>query len=304
MAKVRTVLGDVDPSSLGVTYGHEHVSFNPLLDRGSDFIRIEHSRSFEELSRFRLAGGSALVDATVAELGRDPTGLRDLSKASGIHVVAACGHSSQEWWDGALDLQLRSDLELVEEFVSDLTDGIGDTGVRAGIIKIGTSMDEVTNTEGRIIKAAAAAQRATGAPITTHTTAGTMGLEQIRRLYLAGADLSKVCIGHLDRRLVIEEHLEIAGTGVYLGYDQVSKEKYASDANRAQFLSRLVDAGFGDRVILGSDLARRSDLAAWGGSPGLTHLATSFVDLLGQHGLDPEVERFLIENPRRFLAWA
>lgn len=102
----------------------------------------------------------------------------------------------------------------------------------------------------------------------------------------------------------MEEHLDIAGTGVYLGYDQVSKEKFAADADRAQFLSRLVDAGFGDRMILGSDLARRSDLTAWGGSPGFTHLAITFVALLGQHGLDPEVERFLIENPLRFLAWA
>ena len=303
MSAVRTVLGDVDPAVLGITHGHEHVLFNPVIDRGRDFARVEHSLALEELESFRSVGGSALVDATVEELGRDPGALRHLSRQSGVHVVAACGHTAQEWWNGALDLNSMAEIELVEGFVSELTDGIGDTGVRAGVIKIGTSFNEVTETESRVIAAAAAAQRATGAPIVSHTTAGTMGLEQVRLLERAGADLTKVCIGHLDRRLVLEEHLEIARTGVYLGYDQISKEKYEADTVRAEFLRRLVEAGFGDRVILASDLARRSDFPAWGGSPGLTHLITSFVPLLVAHGLDTETDRFLIHNPRRFLAW-
>ncbi len=304
MPAVRTVLGDVDPLLIGVTYGHEHVLFNPILGRGNDFIRIDHARSLEELSRFRLAGGSAMVDATVAELGRDPTGLYDLSEQSGVHLVLACGHTSQEWWDRALNLHLRSEKELVEEFVSELTDGIGATGVRAGIIKVGTSLDEVTDTEARIIRAAAAAQQETGAPITTHTTAGTMGVAQARLLEAAGADLSKVCIGHIDRRLVFEDHLELARTGVFLGYDQISKEKYVTDADRAAFLERMVDAGFGHQVLLACDLARRTDLQAWGGSPGLTHLMTTFVADLRDRGLGAEVGGLLVENPRRFLAWA
>lgn len=303
MPGVRTVLGDVDPLSLGVTHGHEHVLFNPILRRGTEFVRTEHPQSLDELHRFRSVGGSALVDATVTELGRDPSGLYDLSKQSGIHLVAACGHTSQEWWGGDLGLHLRSETELVEEYVAELTDGIGITGIQAGVIKVGTSLDEVTDAEARMIRAAAAAQQVTGAPITTHTTAGTMGLDQVRRLDEAGADLSKVCIGHLDRRLVIEEHLEIARTGVYLGYDQISKEKYAEDAKRAELLARLVDSGFGDRVILASDLARRDDFEAWGGSPGLTHVTTSFVPLLRKHGLDAEAERFLVDNPRRLLTW-
>lgn len=303
MSAVRTVLGDVDPASLGITHGHEHVLFNPVVDRGPDFVRSEHEPGLEELERFRSAGGSALVDATVDELGRDPSALWHLSTQSGVHLVAACGHTAQEWWDGALDLDSMAENELTDEFVSELTEGIGNTGVQAGVIKVGTSLNEVTETEARVIAAAAVAQLATGAPIISHTTAGTMGLEQVRLLERAGADLSKVCIGHMDRRLVLEEHLEIARTGVLLGYDQISKEKYAADATRAEFLARLVEAGFGDRVMLASDLARRSDLPAWGGSPGLTHLINSFVPLLRARGLDGEIDRFLIENPRRFLAW-
>lgn len=304
MPAVRTVLGDVDAASLGVTYGHEHVFFNPVLDRGSDFVRTERAPALEEVNRFRSVGGSALVDATVAELGRDPAGLRHISEGSGVHIVAPCGHTAEEWWEGALDLDRRSETELFEEMVTELTEGIGGTGVRAGIIKVGTSWDEVTDAEARIIRAAARAQQATGAPITTHTTAGTMGREQVRLLDQAGADLAKVCIGHLDRRLVLEEHLEVAGTGVYLGYDQISKERYAPDENRIELLARLVEGGFGDRVILAGDMARRSDLPAWGGGPGLVHIATSFATLLRRHRLGSEVDRLLVDNPRRFLAWS
>jgi 5-phospho-D-xylono-1,4-lactonase len=121
------------------------------------------------------------------------------------------------------------------------------TDVRAGVIKVSSSLDRVTDPEARVIRAAAAAQRETGAPITTHTTAGTAAMAQVRALERAGADLSHVCVGHLDRRLVWEDHLELARTGVFLGYDCVGKEQHQPDAERVRFILRLVEAGHGWR---------------------------------------------------------
>jgi 5-phospho-D-xylono-1,4-lactonase len=148
------------------------------------------------------------------------------------------------------------------------------------------------------------AQRESGAPITTHTTAGTGALEQSDVLAEAGADLSHVCIGHVDRLLDEALHVELARRGVFLGYDCVSKEQYAPDAERVDLIVRLVEQGHGRQILLSGDLARRGYLEAWGGSPGYRHLLESFVPRLRAAGLDEEtVQALLVDNPSRFLAW-
>lgn len=302
---IRTVLGDIPPERLGPTHGHEHVLFSPAPRFGGDLQRTEEDRAVTELSAFREAGGRGLIDATVEELGRNPAALARVSAEAEVHVVAATGHTAQEWWWERSEPATLSRDALVEEMRTDLTEGIDDTDVRAGIIKIGTSLDRITEAETRVMEAATIVHRETGAAITTHTTAGTVALEQALFLLEARVDPARLCIGHIDRRMVWDEHMAVARTGVYLGYDQICKERHDPDLTRAEFVARLVEEGFGDRILLGSDLARRGDLIAWQGAPGLPYLLTSFVPMLEEQGLaDEDVSRVLVENPRRFLAWA
>ncbi len=143
-----------------------------------------------------------------------------------------------------------------------------------------------------------------GAPITTHTTAGTAAIDQVRLLDTAGADLDHVCIGHLDRRLVWDEHLELARAGVFLGYDCLTKEQYQPESERVRFILRLCDAGFSDRICLSGDFARRRYLSAWGGSPGYRYILEEFIPRLRREGLDDRHARALvIDNPARLLVW-
>lgn len=301
---IRTVLGDVPGDSIGPTHGHEHVLFQPVANSDPDLSRTDESRAVAELRAFRSVGGSALVDATVSELGRAPAVLQRISMQSGVGVISATGHTSEDWWDESTQVGADNFDRLTERIIADLVDGMDGTEVRAGIVKVGTSLNRITNSEARVISAAAAAQKETGAPITTHTTAGTAALDQIRALREAGADLTRVCIGHLDRALDWDTHLEIAQFGVFLGYDQISKQRYEADTVRARFIARLVNAGFGGQVLVSSDLARRSDLSAWGGEPGLDHLLKSFVPLLEAEGVaENDIRRILVDNPRRFLSW-
>lgn len=307
MPLVRTVTGDVSAGSLGRTYCHEHLVSHPgehFTGGDADLVLDDEQRALEELERFREAGGGAIVDCTTEELGRDAEGLRRLSERSDVHVVAVTGHITPQHWTGVVPVEQRGEDELVQRFVSDLTRGMDGTEVRAGAIKIGTSEGEILPAEHRVIRAAAAAQRATGAPITTHTTAGTVALEQVEALDEAGADLSHVCVGHLDRRLLWEEHLRLAQTGVYLGYDCLGKTKYQPDEERIEFIVRLVDAGFGDRICLGGDMARRSYLEAWGGDRGYRWILEDFVPRLRGAGLSgAAVDDLLVGNPARHLTW-
>lgn len=294
---VRTVLGDLDPSTLGTTYCHEHLITRPAASFGDDLRLDDEDRAAEELGLFRVAGGSAIVEVTTAEFGRDVSALSRLAERTGVTIVATAGHVSEEYWRGVLDLEERSEGDLVAEYLADLSDG-------AGIVKAGTSLGGPTEAEAKLLRAAAGAQREAGAPITTHTTAGTGALEQTDILADAGADLSHVCIGHVDRLLDESLHLELARRGVFLGYDCVSKEQYALDSDRAKLILRLVEHGHGGQILLSGDLARRSYLEAWGGSPGYRYLLERFVPRLLSVGLDEEtVQRFLTDNPARFLAW-
>ncbi|HEX2030253.1 MAG TPA: hypothetical protein VHL78_02475, partial [Actinomycetota bacterium] len=292
-------------SNLGITYTHEHVLARPAGDwaRGdTDLVLDDEERAAGELEAFRSVAGGTIVDATTAELGRDAEGLRRLAQRTGVNIVASTGHVCEEYWRGALSLP--SERQLAERFISDLTRGFDGTEVRAGVIKVGSSLGGPTETERRLIRAGTAAQRATGAPITTHTTAGTGAIEQVRALEEAGADLSRVCVGHLDRRLVWSEHLAVAETGVFLGYDCIGKEQYQPDAERVRFILRLVDEGFGGRILLAGDMARRRYLRAWGGGPGYPYIAGEFADRLRAAGLDDtSVRRLLVDNPAGFLAW-
>jgi 5-phospho-D-xylono-1,4-lactonase len=307
VGQIRTVLGDISPHDLGPTYCHEHLITSPgprFLAAGSDMLLDDEEKSRRELDAFHSVGGRGLVEVSTAEFGRDASALRRLSAATGIHVVCSTGHVSEEYWRGVLPIDLGAVEGWEQEFESELTEGIGPEQVRAGVIKVGTSRDGPTEAEERILRAAGRVPAKTGAPITTHTTDGTAGREQIRILTDAGAQPSKICVGHLDQRLEWNAHMEIAQTGSFLGYDSISKEKYGSDERRLEFVSRLVDEGFGDRILLSGDMARRSYLESWRGGPGYKNIIETFVPALIARGLDEwAANALLVENPANFLAW-
>jgi 5-phospho-D-xylono-1,4-lactonase len=305
-AFVRTVLGDVPPSEIGLTLTHEHLLTEPAarLQDGGDLLLNSPGRAIAELDLFRQAGGSAVVELTVAEFGRNPVELRRVSEAAGVHVVAATGHVTPEYWDGVVDVDSMSEDQLLAEMVRDLTVGFDGCTVHAGIVKAGTSCGRVTPAEERVLRAAAKAQRLTGAPITTHTTAGTMAAEQAEILLDAGADPRRVCLGHLDRQLDVDLHSELAKAGFTIGYDGMSKDWYTPDAQRVDAVRQLVQSGLGDRVCLSGDLARRSQLVSWGGGPGYTYIPWRVVPWLRRAGLDDEqIAQITVDNPRRLLTW-
>jgi phosphotriesterase-related protein len=303
----QAVGGRVAARELGPTYCHEHLLTSPaprLAGPDRDLVLDDEARAAAGLRDFRAAGGRTLVELTAPEFGRDPRGLRRLADATRVTVIATTGHVCTEYWRGVLDVDSWSEARLTDDMLGDLLSGMDGTDVRAGLIKAGSSLDEVTPAEERVLRAAARAQCATGAPITTHTTAGTAALDQVRILERAGADLDHVCIGHLDRRLDWPTHQELARRGVFLGYDCISKEQYQPDALRASFVARLVEAGHGHQVVLAGDLARRRYLPAWGGGPGYGYILGPFVDMLRRAGLGEAARRaLLVDNPARLLAW-
>lgn len=301
MAIIRTVRGDIAPETLGVTYLHEHL-YGKSLKPGSDpdLTLDSEAAAAHELMLFKLAGGQALVEMSPGDYGRNPLVLRRLSETSGIHIISVTGYIKGASADPLVED--KSINEIADAMIHDVTEGMDGTDIRAGLIKAGSSLNKITPNEEKIFRAAARAQRETGASISTHTEAGTMALEQVELLRSEGVLPEYILIGHTDRKLDWNYHLAIAHTGVTLGYDQFSKEKYYPDNLRVEFVVRMVKEGFGRQIAVSGDLARRSDHVSYGGGPGYTFILWRILPWLRKQGLTAEdIHMLMVETPRRLL---
>ncbi|MBW6454568.1 MAG: hypothetical protein K0A98_01670 [Trueperaceae bacterium] len=323
---VRTVLGDVAPEELGLTLGHEHLIARPGRDvTDPDLTLDDEDAAVRELASFRAAGGGAVVEMTTVDYGRDVAALRRASRASGVHVVAATGFNKGRFADpivarhddDAIVAWMVAEVRLgamayvpVEEVALAPGGGGPDGGdggaVRAGLIKAATGSGGPGALERRVLDAAVAAHRATGAPIGTHTERATWALEQARHLVDGGVPPHQVLIGHCDFRPELAYLLELAATGVHIGLDQFAKAKYLSDEARARLVAGLASEGRLRQVILSGDLARKSYWPAYGhpGATGFAHVPRTVAGLLRAEGLtEADVDVVLRENPRRWLSF-
>jgi predicted metal-dependent phosphotriesterase family hydrolase len=305
-----TVLGPVPADELGFTHSHEHLVAHPpaaLLERDPDLDLGDPVAVLEDLEAFRRAGGGTVVEMTTVDYGRDPAALAGLARRSGVHIVAATGFNRDkycaEYCEG-VDPGL-----LAERQVQDLTVGCGPEGARAGVIKVATGLDGASAPERAAIRAAGLAHRATGAPVFTHTEAGTFSREQLELLGAEGVEPTAVSLGHMDRNPDLELHTELAAAGAFLSYDHVPKPKYATEDVAIELILGLHERGLAGQVLVGGDFARRSLFRGYGGEPGLGYLAEVFAPRLraaaGRCGADGEqlVEAVFHHNPRRALAW-
>lgn len=316
MTFVRTVLGDIDPSELGITYAHEHL----VIDGGRP---VEMEPEFDlgdvdamatEVSAARALGLRSVVDAMPCDAGRNVAKLAELSRRTGVHIVAPTGlHHDRYYgpthWSARITIE-----ELAELFALDVTDGIDAydyagpvvrrTAHRAGVVKVAGSVGGPSARDRRVFEAAAESNRQTGVPILTHCEAGTGALEQVRLLGDLGVDLSHVALSHVDKVVDRGYHRELLSSGAFAEYDQ--SFRWGSAANGTLRLLRwMVEDGLDDRIVLGMDAARRRYYRVHGGGPGLVWLLDGFSEAMAGAGLDGIVRRRLfVENPARLFAFA
>jgi predicted metal-dependent phosphotriesterase family hydrolase len=309
MAHVQTVLGPIDPSSLGVTLPHEHTQITlwHVPDRW-DYWQLTRDEPviLEELAAFRSAGGSGLVDLTVAGVGRDPEWLARIASSSGLHIVMGCGWYRGAYYPQEARIDRRSVDDLADELVREATDGVGATGIRPGIIgEIGTDKPWVSAPEERVHRAAARAAKRSGLAITTHGVLSAVGLDQLRIFEDEGVDPARVVIGHADSYPVLEHHLAILERGANVEFDFLGMSFNAverqGEPRVIALLCDLLSRGHADRILLSQDVCNDAQLQRYGGN-GYTYLAATFLPRLRTAGVsDAEIETITVANPRRIL---
>ena len=307
MGKIETCRGPIAPDALGVTLAHEHLHVH------SDGMALTFPRVYDHdaivdaavarVQDVAALGAQSLIDLTVLGLGRDITIARDVAARVPVHIVVATGAYFFDQLPGYF--RGRPMEALAEQFVLDITEGIAGTSIKAAVLKCPTDAPGVTPDNDKLLRAIARAHRDTGTPISTHTHAGLhRGRDQVRIFEAEGVDLSRVVIGHCGDSDDMDYLVEIAATGAFLGMDRFGYDANLPLDRRVKAIVDLCDRGHAGQIVVSHDYCCHIDWFPHEiAHPSMTYLFTEVLPALRAGGLDDAtIERFLVHNPRRFLA--
>jgi len=314
MPTINSVLGPIDTAGLGFTLSHEHVLVTSagIGNVYPEFIDREATvaAGVAQLKQAYAEGLRTIVDVTTLDLGRDMGVMEQVSRESGVQIVCATG----TWLDVPRAFLTATPDAIAELYIREIREGIESTGIKAGIIKVANDVEGVTEGGELILRAAARAQKATDVPISTHTWApGRVGEQQVRIFEDEGVDLNRVYVGHSNDTTDTEYLIGLLEKGVWIGLDRFpggTREGTPDWRGRTATAKRLVDAGYGDRIMLGHDWATTVTVAnrefnetrARANPDGYLFISRNVLPLLKELGAGAEdVNRIMIDNPRRFF---
>jgi phosphotriesterase-related protein len=329
VGKVMTVLGPVEPDALGAVLMHEHLYFDfeataeegPTQPERVDILRAYAAPYIRNLHDY---GCHTLVDCTTMPHRAEPGVYTMLAEMTGCHIVLATGSYREaaptDAWrrPGAgrphrwLDQRVvdSSVEELARIMVGEFRDGVRGSGVRAGIIKLASTLPNFSPGEEKTFRAGAQAQTQTGLCITTHAVGMGVPQAQVDLLEQTGADLERVIIGHTSRHIVetpwAARRLMDRGVSLLPTNLRMDRE-FDFNQRLVNGIRRLFDAGYGDRLVLGLDWAFDNAEGVFlpcnfMPPPPYMYMFTHTLPRMRELGLEEEaIERMLVTNPRRLL---
>jgi len=307
---INTVTGPISPEELGRTLMHEHVFVEygtamqdnrPLGASGPQIL----STCLDFAHQVKACGVATVVDPTTTDLGRNIPLLAAVAEQADLQIVCCTGIYSTSTYQN-LRMQLGGSPDAIAAlFIKELTEGIGDSNVKAGIIKLVTG-HEIYDDDHELLTACARASVETGAPIITHTE-GILGPNQQEILHAAGVPLEKIIVGHSCISTSLSYHQQITQAGSYIGFDRFGMEGGMPDEVRVESLKKLIDAGFLEKLIISHD-----SVWYWVNGPAIgqgpyknwkpTNFFERVMPMLMYNGVsEAQIETILTDNPRRFF---
>jgi phosphotriesterase-related protein len=318
---INTVRGPVSADKLGTTLMHEHFTFAyPGWFADATIAPEDYKAALKVnlgvIKAAKAVGIKTIVDATPNDVGgRNPEFYKKLAKKTGINIICSTGlytehEGSPAYWKTRVMWGADISKMIAELFIKEITEGIGTTGIKAGVIKVGTGA-EMTPYEASVLKAAVMAQKATGVPIITHTDGPTGGVEQAELFIKEGADLKKVMIGHVSNSKDIEYHKAILDKGVYIGFDRIGLDIITPLDVNAKNVAELCKLGYANKIILSHDtvnfwLGRQITVpekamplfANWR----IDTISLRFIPALKKLGVtDAQIKTMMVDNPRNLF---
>lgn len=323
--QITTVLGQIEAKDLGKTLTHEHLIYGFCGFQGDDTLGpFDELLCIKENLKWLVPlkeqyGFKSIIDATTNECGRDPMFLARMALFTGLNIICSTGYyyepfSAFGYWkfrSGFADI----DEEIYEMMKTELTKGIRNTGIRAGVIKLASSKGEITFFEQKFFRAAARINAELGTSIITHTEAGTMGPEQAELLIKSGAKPANIAIGHMCGNTDISYHERVLQQGVFDAFDRFGLEgdlfHTPTDAERCDVIAALMKKGYEDQILMSQDsvtveLGRKrpfpkDDLPEMANA-NILDIPRRVIGMLKERGVtDAQIEKIFVKNPARFL---
>jgi len=347
--KAQTVLGLVDSSELGITLPHEHlfvdltsglieptdpiekelvhqkVTFENLwfarhykMSNEDNMLLEDEELAIREALHFKEAGGKTIVDVSCINIGRNPQGLVNVAKATGLNIVMGTSYYTARSFTPQMKMEIRTDEDIAKEFIREITVGVGNTGIKAGLIgEIGMTWP-MPMEERKVLRAAGMAQQETGATIYIHPGCHVDApFEYVKVLEEVGTDLSRVVFGHMHRTFPMRDRnsrVKLAEKGSYLAFDALGFEgiypspappecpyDVPNDAMQITEIMEHIEDGLLNHILISQDVCYKVCLRAYGGG-GYSHILKIIVPKMRRKGMTEEqINTILVENPRRIL---
>ena len=343
--KAQTVLGVVDGNELGITLPHEHffidtrnyfkeptdpeekklshqkITLENLwwaryhkMNSEDNLVYNDEDLAIREAMYFKKAGGKTVVDVTPINIKRNPKGLVNVAKATGLNIIMSTAYYIAQSWSPEMKMDSKTEDDIAQEFIQEITVGAGDTGIKAGIIgEMGMSWP-MEKGEEKTLRAAAIAQQETGAALNIHPGGHPDApFAYIKILEEVGADLNRVVFSHTTRTFpnsARDLRDKIMEKGCYLEYDLFGADgmyptqmamgfDVVNDAIRLTQFTEHIEDGFLDRILMSQDNCFKVMLRAYGGN-GYAHILELIVPKMRAKGMTEEqINTILIENPKR-----
>jgi len=340
--KVQTVLGLVSPESLGITLPHEHLMIDFRLvfkepTYASDRFRatlpvsmnnlewLRHNRlscldnlllgnedeAIAEALLFKNEGGGTIAEVSNRSFSRDPKALARISRATGLNIIMGAGYLISE---SSRKMFQLSEKELENEFMTEILEGVDNTGIRIGVIGELVCSYPLKEEEKKVLSAAARTQKMTGLPISIHPGQHPDSPFEILDILVSeGGQPEHIIVGHIERTLLNYKRMEkFAKTGCYLEFDAFGKEGYFSaavksdlsidipnDHQRINLIFQLMKDGYVDQILASQDICTKDMMTLYGGY-GYAHILKRAVPIMRIKGIsEKDVKKIISDNPQR-----
>ena len=312
MTTVMSVTGPIEAQDLGFTLMHEHLYVDIRRDQWQiDNITNDPELTYQELMQYKNAGGMTLVDQTSNGLKgidqplfskKHPIAIKEMAERTGLQIILGSGWYRESYYESYL-YKATTD-QIAEEIIGEVTQGIDETDIRAGIIgEIGSHFSWVSPAEERVFRAAARAQKETGVTLVTHSPQES-GLPQLKIMLEEGADPHRIVIGHSQSYPDHFYHAEIAQLGAYISFDSMGSLLKANAYEHnvlLRLISQILDKGLINHLLFSHDVCRKGGYTTHGG-PGYAYISTQLLGILQKIGLSKqEFQQIMVDNPKRAL---
>jgi phosphotriesterase-related protein len=320
MATIETAHGQIAPADLGRVLIHEHVF---LMDmeytfnyRPDFFSEKTVDDAVARLDALKASGIDTIIDLTVLGLGRHMPTLAKAAAQTDLNIVVSTGAytfdavpAPFQFWGPGLLKDTAVD-PMIAHFVADITQGIGGTGIKAGMLKCAIDAPGLRPGVERVMRAVARAHVQTGTPITVHTAPKERtGLIVQQVLTEEGVDLESVIVGHCGDTSDVDYLMQLADRGSILGMDRFGVDFTITAEQRVATIAEMVRRGYAGQLALSHDCCCWSDFF-----PDVAdyhqampnhhylHISNEIIPLLLEAGVSQaDLTQMFVDTPRRLF---